>query len=84
MFKKYYVRLGQHKVLVMAQSTVQACINALRKINLDSVEDEVNVPTTFWVSERGFDVHEDDEGYWLSSILRIMYLANNGEPVPEI
>jgi len=84
MNRKYYVRLGQHRVLVLAANTVAACIAALKQINLDTVEDVVGVPTTFWVSERGFDAHNDDEGYWLSSIIRIMYVANNGEPVPEI
>ena len=80
---KYYVRLGEYKILVLAGNAIQACINALQKIDLDVVEEEVGVPTTFWVSQRGFDSHNDDEGYWLSSIIKIMTLSNNCGPIPE-
>lgn len=84
--KKYYVTLGRLQALVMGYNTIQACILALRKMqetSLDVVDDDVDTGTIFRVSERGFDVHNDDERYMLYDIIKIMNVTNNPEPIPE-
>lgn len=54
--RKYYVSCGDIQAIVMASTGIQAAVKSFRLPTPVR-----NLATSFRVSERGFDVHDDDE-----------------------
>ena len=63
-------------MVLMAGNPMQACIKVLRK-TFDGKQDSIN--TSFRVSDRGFDEHEDDLFVCSSDIIKLMMIANEEE-----
>lgn len=74
---KYYVTWGEREFVVQSGNEVAACIGAM---NLAFAKYVDVVGTMFRVSQRGFDVHDDDYTISLGDVIKIQMLANEYEP----
>jgi len=78
---KYYVTVDSCCSVVNASNPYQACMKTMRqKFNKYT---EV-IGSVFRVSQKGFDKHDDDEIIETELIIKLMILANNPVPIPEI
>jgi len=74
--RKYYVNFGKHDAIMMAANPIHACILMLQRVISYEWLNGFNMPITFKVSERGFQEHEEDEGFDTLDILRLLTLSS--------
>lgn len=71
--RKFYVSCGGLQRLVLAHTPPQAC---MKTFGWFVDEGKGHIGLLMRVSERGFDVHEDDENYFTSQILALICYSN--------
>jgi len=71
---KYYVIFGDFQRVLHCGNPYQACIKTLQQY-LDNNPESIH--TTFRVSQRGFNEHEDDLIIDLDTITKILYIIAN-------
>lgn len=71
---KYYIQCGSHKSMLLANNAVQASILALSDW-LRNVQAELG--RLVFVSQRGFEGHDDDLQYTLEEVVDFSKLRNS-------
>jgi hypothetical protein len=64
--RKYYVKVGDYRLVVSAQSKKEACVKTLRRFldrdsSMGSETDTITAPSKVFVSEQGFGYHKDND-----------------------
>lgn len=77
--RKYYVNWGKHATILTAANPIHACILVFQRIIGQQWVDEFDLPTTFKVSERGFEDHNDDEKLDTLMVLKLLMLSNHAD-----
>lgn len=72
--KKYYVTFGQFNHVILAESEYRACILTFRKY-FDENTYRDTLPTTFIVSQQGFEAHNDDIVIEADLIINLLLVA---------
>ena len=72
--RKFYVTFGNYQRVLHASNTIHACILVYKSMAGGEFWVD-NIHTSFRVSERGFDVHDDDEVYDANEIIKILMVA---------
>ena len=72
--KKFYVTFGQFNNVLLAENEYRACILTIRKY-FDENKYRDTLPTTFIVSQQGFDAHKNDTIVETSLIINLLVVA---------
>ena len=72
---KYYINCGEIQILVLAQNSMHACMEALKRIP----QKEIRISRVMRVSEKGFGKHKTDEYFSTELIFRMLLLARQRE-----
>jgi uncharacterized protein (DUF1501 family) len=73
---KYYISFGSFEVMLMAATEYQACIRVLQRYLKEERGYIDSLPTTFIVSQKGFDTHKDDLVIESNIIIRLLALSS--------